>query len=654
METVTLNRQLTFVEQLQRLINQALDVLGVKPNSSLFIRNLNGEILTYKHFLTRTKEEEFINSFKGSNPAIGYFFGERVQMPNDLYSAKAAGIEQELWGKGLPDVSPNLYSRNTIETYIYNTQLERKQLLSKGMNSIEEIQLAAVQLDGFALLSIENPSEKVQMAAVEKELGNITLLDSPSDAVQIYVAERDPLSVSLYPSSEAARMVAIQKAPAVIMHIENPSLALCKIAIEKEFSCVVNYAGPEATKRLFEKLRDIEERHSEEKLIAHHADNYKQGVSEAESADWRRDNERQKALEIFKRESLLAGKLSTEETEILNCMQCSDSLPYKEEKLPSKFNFSVEMKEHEKLLENHEKGDDNDGELYNNESKVRIKAGYVLEENGFLTKGTTIHELIEEGWKPELLNALARLSVENNDNNDNGENVLKLHFIRKDLSSNLEQPFMSHYFSEEQKRNLISTQNAGETIQITDTKGKFQSALVSVDKLADELVYLPIEKVVISNTFRGVQLTDEDKLVLKTGQSLTIDNVRAGQNTVYSVTVQYSADLKKVVALADSNKITIIEGAKLSRKESEELRKGKTIQVSNMIDDKGEKYSAFVRIGYPKEEIFITPTNEHKVQVSHNNRGEKTEENKKAEKSRGRSSEKSGTTQVKRDKKIIK
>lgn len=249
------------------------------------------------------------------------------------------------------------------------------------------------------------------------------------------------------------------------------------------------------------------------------------------------------------------------------------------------------------------------------------------------------------------ISALARLSI---DINDNGDKMLKLHFIRKDLSSDLEQPFMGHYFSEEQKKNLISTQNAGEVIQITNTMGKSQLVLVSVDKLTGELVAQPVEKVMIPDTFRGVRLSDEDKLGLKAGQSVIVENVKAGKNTAYNIAVQYSTDFNKVVALADSNKITIVGGSRLSLKESEELRKGKTIQVSNMIDDKGEKYSAFVRIGYPKEEIFITPTNEHKVQVSHNNRGEKTEENKRAEKSRGQSPVKSGATQVKRDKRRIK
>lgn len=246
------------------------------------------------------------------------------------------------------------------------------------------------------------------------------------------------------------------------------------------------------------------------------------------------------------------------------------------------------------------------------------------------------------------ISVLARLSIDN----DNGEKILKLHFIRKDLSSDLAQPFMGHYFSEEQKRNLISTQNAGEVIQITNALGKSQLVLVSVDKLTGELVAQPVERVVIPDTFRGVRLTDEDKLILKAGQPLIIEDVKVGKNTAYSTTIQYSADFKKIVALADSNKITIVGGSRLSLKESEELRKGKTIQVSNLIDDKGEKYSAFVRIGYPKEEILITPTNEHKVQVRHNNHGEKTEKNKRLEKSSGQSPVKSGTTHAKRTKRV--
>ncbi|MEG1007557.1 MAG: DUF3945 domain-containing protein, partial [Bacteroides sp.] len=248
------------------------------------------------------------------------------------------------------------------------------------------------------------------------------------------------------------------------------------------------------------------------------------------------------------------------------------------------------------------------------------------------------------------INALARLSV---GRNDRGNIVLNLHFIRQNLSNDLEQPFMGHTFSDEQKKQLLSNQNAGEAIRITNSKGITKMVLVSVDRLTGELVMQPVENVLIPNVFRGVRLTEEDKLTLKSGQPLTIENVSGKHHTSYSVTVQYNADLEKVVSLPNSNKITIVGGSTLSQKESEDLRNGKTIQVSNMIDDKGEKYSAFVRIRYPKEEIVITPTNEHKVQVSHNNRGEKTEKNKRIEKKRGQSPVKSGTSQVKQTKRGI-
>lgn len=204
---------------------------------------------------------------------------------------------------------------------------------------------------------------------------------------------------------------------------------------------------------------------------------------------------------------------------------------------------------------------------------------------------------------------------------------IKLHFIRKDLKEDLKQPFMGHSFSSTQKENLITCSHAGEQIPILNEKGQRVMVLVSVDGLTRELIATPIERIVIPGQIRGVQLNEDQRQILLSGKTLHLTGIK-NEGISYGISLQYSVDKGKVISLPNSNKITIIAGATLSEDQSESLRNGETVQVAGLIDDKGEKYSAFVKIGYPKENLIITPTNEHRIQVRHNNQGEKIEKNK--------------------------
>ena len=95
-------------------------------------------------------------------------------------------------------------------------------------------------------------------------------------------------------------------------------------------------------------------------------------------------------------------------------------------------------------------------------------------------------------------------------------------------------------------------------------------------------------------------------------------------------------------AAASFNKVN---GVELEMDQVKELKQGKTIEVSNLIDDKGEKYSGFITLNLTKDEIkafkdnpgkavdigkraVVTPKHDYKIQVNQNNHGIKTEDNK--------------------------
>lgn len=504
-------------------------------------------------------------------------------------------------------------------------------------NPSEAIQMEAVKQNWQAIRYMKNPSEAVQMAAVQQYSHSIIEITNPSEEVQMEAVKKNGHSVQFIENpSEKVKMAAVEESGWAIQHIPNPSESIQMAAVKKSARAIEFIKNPTAVVREKAELEAIKQ------------EGWAIGDLKNPSDEVQLEAVKQSRISAINISSLQQGGFA------ISCKIDGVQQPAIKMSKDDVNNFSEKTdrlamaeKYFQKEIENNPVE-----EIKKQLVDLRIPD---KEQEKYIT------ELLESGKTSTLvpiqtsvlnqnIAALVRLSA---GVNDAGKMMLNLHFIRQNLSNDLEQPFMGYTFSEEQKQKLLSTQNAGETIQVTNSKGITKMALVSVDRLTGELVAQPVEKVLIPDTFRGVRLTEEDKLTLKTGKPLTIENVRAKQNTSYSVTVQYNADFKKVVSLPNSNKITIVGGSTLSQKESEELRNGKTIQVSNMIDDKGEKYAAFVRISHPKEEIVITPTNEHKVQISHNNHGEKTEKNKRLEKSRGQSSVKSGTNKVKRTKRGI-
>lgn len=124
-------------------------------------------------------------------------------------------------------------------------------------------------------------------------------------------------------------------------------------------------------------------------------------------------------------------------------------------------------------------------------------------------------------------------------------------------------------------------------------------------------------------------------------------NSDANYNQVDNAYQQTVAEFKRLDEnfRKEASRFNKIRGVLLSNKEINDLKQGKTILVSGLIDDKGEKFTGYVKLNLSPEELkfykknptvvinlhdkaVITPKNEFKVQVNHNNHGFKTEENK--------------------------
>lgn len=261
-----------------------------------------------------------------------------------------------------------------------------------------------------------------------------------------------------------------------------------------------------------------------------------------------------------------------------------------------------------------------------------------------------VSELLSEGKTASLVNirieildqtidAQVRLSLTKK---DDGELGVKVHFVRNDLASDLNQSFMGHHFTDTQKQNLLIDRNAGEVIQVTNSAGKVIDVLISVDRFTGELVSKSVKDIVIPDQYNGIRLSDSNKEELRTGLPVVIESEK--ELCSYSMVIQYSVDSKRLEANIGKIKIG---GSLLSNEDTKALQQGKTIQISNLIDSKGEKYTAHVTQD-KQGKLVITPALKHEIQIRHNNNGEKTEINKRKEKKQGESIIKSGTVSTKR------
>lgn len=236
----------------------------------------------------------------------------------------------------------------------------------------------------------------------------------------------------------------------------------------------------------------------------------------------------------------------------------------------------------------------------------------------------------------------AKLSVKKD---ETGTPVLLVHPVKRLLSEVLEKPFEGHTFTNEQKRALMATGNAGEVISITKPDGKQEPVLVSVDRLVNDLVAVPVSKVEaqIPSKFQDQPLPKEQQEMLLAGKAVQVNNIQSKDGNVFSGRLQYNAEKQKVELLPDGLNVIQIRNVVLPEKDQHLLREGKTILVPGLVDGKGEQYNAWVRLDMKSRQLAlqkdvpaqqldtkkeITPGNDFKIQVNQNTKGLKTEENK--------------------------
>ena len=234
-----------------------------------------------------------------------------------------------------------------------------------------------------------------------------------------------------------------------------------------------------------------------------------------------------------------------------------------------------------------------------------------------------------------------------------GEIALRIHSVRQ--QPELDQPLYGTILTEEDKKNLLETGNAGRLIEFKVGEDKTINGFVSIDKLTNELVVLNAEKLRVPDELKGVKLSEQQKLDISQGKAVFIENMISKKQTPFSAAVQVNADKRGLeFSFPDTQKqaealtVKIKNGeapgsfrkVKLSEDQKNSLKDGYTVFVSGIKDKNSRKYSGFITLNKQQGKIdfmfpnkykealksgLVIPDRRHKLQVSANNEGTKTE-----------------------------
>lgn len=135
----------------------------------------------------------------------------------------------------------------------------------------------------------------------------------------------------------------------------------------------------------------------------------------------------------------------------------------------------------------------------------------------------------------------ARLSLQKA---EDGKLKLTPHFVRHE--PRLDVPYNGYTFTDEDKQALKQTGNLGKLVSVADTKtGEMRLAYVSIDRLTNEIVDVPTNKVRIPNRIGLTELSKAEQEILRAGLALPKEVTLKGGRK-FAAMLQVNADKRDV------------------------------------------------------------------------------------------------------------
>lgn len=227
------------------------------------------------------------------------------------------------------------------------------------------------------------------------------------------------------------------------------------------------------------------------------------------------------------------------------------------------------------------------------------------------------------------------------------------HFIHREPK--LDQEFEGYKFTKEDKEALKTTGNLGKVVDLVDkATGEVKPSYVSVDRLTNEIVSVPVKAVFIKDTIGQTKLTMAEISELKKGKALPPKQITDKNGKTYNVVLQVSADRKGVEFVPggvrrqeqsqqqgnnqgqqqsswltkDGNikPITKWAGVPMTPQQQADYTAGKVVEMTNMVDKQGQKYTVYLQFN-PEKQRPTTSLNDPRVKVAEESKTQKAVNN---------------------------
>ena len=301
-----------------------------------------------------------------------------------------------------------------------------------------------------------------------------------------------------------------------------------------------------------------------------------------------------------------------------------------------------------------------------------------------LNYGKTGLVIVKPTFGGEQIEIQARLSFRKDDND---QLQLVPHFVRNEPK--LDVAYKGYTFTPEDKKNLLQNGNLGKVVDFPDKNtGELRPHFISIDRLTNEIVDIPTNKVRIPDTIGKTPITKDDKRVLYSGIPLRKEielangrkftpllqvnveqrgvefvpgSTRQAQGQKQNGDKKQTADKQEQKAEGDTGgqkkqqdpnhwlnedgtirRLNTYFKKELTKQQKDDYVAGKTIEIKEVPNKNGSgTYTAYVKFDFDKmqprsyrnnpdlkqakEQI---PTNENKVQVAVNEQGKTNEATK--------------------------
>jgi hypothetical protein len=224
------------------------------------------------------------------------------------------------------------------------------------------------------------------------------------------------------------------------------------------------------------------------------------------------------------------------------------------------------------------------------------------------------------------------------------------HLIQKE--PNLDRPYFGVNFTDEDKKNLLTTGNLGRIVEAEFKPGEKTPVLLSIDQQTNELSAYRKDRLKVPDTYKGVRLSDEQKQQLGEGKAVRIEDMTSSKGTKFSAGVQFNADKRYFELLFNTGKKQeqnqqqspsvpkTFRKKELTDDQRKSLDEGKTVRTGELFDKQGKKYTGYITFDretakmsflFPNQYAAalaagkVIPDDRHKTQVAVNSEG-KTDE----------------------------